>query len=267
MAQRQNGIGAHGNGFEIVPVSPLERDDELHAPFSGLMMVPGYRPQVGQLCKNVRFDPRCQPQQDKFENWVLMDIVPGSPDATLIFSRQQLPSAALTPSDSHSDEDLWQWPPVLRGLDIRHIVSDGNYLDTLVVADIHDPDPLMSEHIYEEWWTTEKWPYELIRSNNHLPAEVRGDYPLARFNYKCLHGDTTLPPLTGITAILSRPVKVNQAHRPIIHFPRTNFVSWQDYTISDKQNKVRGRWYRVRHIVRPPYNPLKYPKLPEILSS
>ena len=267
---RATGTGGDGSGFDINPVSPNERDDELIVPFTGKYLVPGVtRPQIGQLCKDIQFDPRVKVQQDKFADWVLCLIEQGSPDASLIFGRQLLPSLDLQnkPSDSHTNFEPWDWPAVLRSLSVRHIIHNGDYIDTIVVPDLVDElngEP--SEHLFEEWWTTTKWPLPFLQHSNPRPGNVRGDYPLARFNYHCLHDTQIVPSLNGVTTLNGRPCG-REVHRPIIEYPATNAKTWRDVIVSDKQTKVRGRWFRQRHTVRPPFNALKYPPSPRQLSS
>ncbi len=255
------GVGSEGAGYTIVPVSKNARDDELHIPCPGKHMRPGYRPMVGTLLKKMQFDAR-KPEIDVLGDWVLTVINGGSPDATLIFAKVQLPSKTLelTPSDSFSERKPFGWPNVVRAVDVRHLVKAGDYVATVVSVDEVVAGARVSMWVTEQWWTTEPWPDALMKHNNAEPGIVRWDYPLARGTRNCLHRDITIPPLSAVYKMNGR--ETANANRPGFLFPGTDYVTWARHVYSDVQTKVRGRWFRVRITIYPPYDALKYPKPP-----
>jgi len=256
---------AEGLGFSIIPVSINARDDELHIPFPGKHMVPGYRPLVGTLLRDMKFDAR-KPELDKFKDWILT-VINGGENPILIFAKVQLPTQALQadPSEKFSKFKPFPWPNVLRSIKFQHQIADGNYMGTIVDIDEVAAGSRVTEILVEQWWTTSPWPRQMLRTNNAEPSIVRWDYPLARGTRYCLHETETIPPLSGVTALNGRTT--SNANRPSFEFPATAQTTWAKHVIDDDQNKVRGRWFRERRTALPPYDARKFPHPPVQVTS
>lgn len=253
-------------GFTIIPVSPNPRDDELHIPFPGLHMTPNYRPVVGTLLRDMKFDS-IKPELSQLGDMVLTVINGGSPDATLIFARKTLPSRDLeaSPSESFTKRKPFPWPNVVRSVGIRHMLKAGDYVGTIVSIDEVAAGSRVTKILTERWWTSEPWPEDLMRHNNAEPGIIRWDYPLARGTRNCLHREITMPPLSAVWKMNGR--ETANANRPSWTYPATEHVTWTKHVFSDDQNKVRGRWFRERQTAFPPYDALKFPKPPVQVTS
>lgn len=256
-------------GWSINPVSPLERDDEMHVPFNMLSMDFPKRPSLGTpgnrtFFNQVNFDLRTKALPATWGGSVLLWIAGGRSEKILIFAHELLPSKdlELKPSDFKWIKRVEQWPALIRNNPAPTFTPDisrGNYFGMDIILDDIPAMSLDTDVLVEEWWTTEPWPREMMLNVSMTPGWVRWNYPLGFSGRKrALHDDITVPALNGVKALNGQAVAWQTGHRPQRDYPATQPKTWVN-KIRNNQTRVSGHWHRRRETSYVPCDPQTNP--------
>lgn len=250
------------------PQNLIDLYSEYWTPYSTELIQPGITPTIGRtFADSIRQDRVDSVIANKLKDYILFDVHGDGGSNWLIWARDNQPSDDLPPSSEWESDETWQWPAILRDWSVQFVVSNGALLDILVdTSKLIPRQQLSSRVIFQQWWTTVPWPFELRLRLQMQPSLFEWKYPGnfsdAKGSVECLRPiNIQVPPipggLAGYSGIISRGVE----------FPKTNTGYWVPDKKYFKQDQIRGRWFSELAMVQPPYSPVIYPKLPVIYAS
>ncbi len=203
----------------------------------------------------------------EFENYVFTDkIVAGPTSYWFLFGPPKTIEEAAIPFRSTPSFGNHPWHPILlqlkflRDPSFPNVINNSNGTNFGIttaartfVREVYIPGASEgSRFIKDEFTSPVKFniPSYQTPLASHVSYDflgVSGSFP------ECLHDDILIPPQTASLAsyYVTGTVAGGQAIEGQF-FPRTNFITWQPYIVSDDQELKDGMWYRVRTRVYPP---------------